>query len=63
MALLSLVVEDGDGAVDVEVVDSGTALVVEVDEGSTMGRGAAPITGPPAWGRGARFLIIERFIL
>jgi hypothetical protein len=59
------VLTDGSKAVDEEVVDTGSVLVV--DEGSTSeapGRGAAPTTTPPdPWGRGARFLIMARFML
>jgi hypothetical protein len=62
--LLSLVVEDGVGTVDGELLDSGTPLLLEVEVGSTTGRGPAPTTGPSdPCGRGARFLIIARFML
>jgi len=55
--------EDGSGA---EVVDTGSLSFLVVDIGSTaeeIGRGSGIISEPGAWGRGARFLIIVRFML
>jgi len=58
--LLALVVEEGREGVDEGVVDTGSFLV---DVGSTTeeaGRGLIIEPGP--WGRGARFLIMVRFM-
>jgi len=56
--------EDGSEAVDDVVVDTGSLLAVDV--GSTaeeIGRGSGLISEPGPWGRGARFLIMVRFML